>query len=86
MRKTKRTSAGLRDILFDELEELRSGDGDPSRAMAVANLAKQIINVAKIELDFHRTAQQQMEHGTTLKLGSMELGSASSADTPSTGH
>jgi hypothetical protein len=86
-KKVKRTSQGLRDILFDELEELRSGDGDPSKAMAVANLAKQIINVAKVEMDFHRTVQQHMEQGSQLKMGSMELGSdAQSAMPTSTGH
>jgi hypothetical protein len=85
VKKTKRTSQGLRDILFDELEELRSGDGDPSRALAVANLAKQIINVAKVEMDFHRTMLQSNEQGNALKLGSMELGSdAASVDTKST--
>lgn len=77
VKKSKRTSQGLRDILFDELEELRTGDGDPSKAMAVANLAKQIINVAKIELDFHRTVQAYAEQGKPLQLGSMELGSES---------
>jgi hypothetical protein len=86
-KKVKRTSQGLRDILFDELEELRSGDGDPSKAMAVANLAKQIINVAKVEMYFHRTVQQHMEQGSQLKMGSMELGSdAQSAMPTSTGH
>lgn len=86
-KKSKRTSQGLRDILFDELEELRTGDGDPSKAMAVANLAKQIINVAKIELDFHRTVQTYAEQGNPLKLGTMELGSdAASVASTVTGH
>lgn len=87
MKKVKRTSQGLRDILFDELEELRSGEGDPSKAMAVANLAKQIINIAKVEMDFHRTVQQMSTTGDPLKLGTMELGSdAASAKAPATGH
>jgi hypothetical protein len=85
MKKVKRTSQGLRDILFEELEELRHGDGDPSKAMAVANLAKQIINTAKIEMDYINTTMKLQESGTPMKLGAMELGSnASSAEPPST--
>lgn len=83
-RKPKRTSQGLRDVLFDEIEEMRSGDGDPTRALAVANLAKQIINVAKVELDFHREAVKQAEAGTPLNLGKMELGSDSAASASKT--
>lgn len=70
-----RTSQSLRDALFDELDDLRRGSGDPSRAMAVANLAKQIINIAKVELDFHREAAKHAEAGVALSLGSMKLGS-----------
>lgn len=75
----KRTSKGLRDVLFDEIESLRSGDGDPSRALAVANLAKQIINTVKIELDYHREAMRLQETGNPMQLGNVELGSAASA-------
>ena len=70
-----RTSQGLRDILFDEIDELRSGNGDPIKSMAVANLAKQIVNTAKIELDFHRQIQEFAEKGSDIKMGSLELGS-----------
>jgi len=77
---SKRTSKGLRDILFDEIEQLRGSDGDPSRALAVANLAKQIINVAKIELDYHREATRMAEAGSPMKLGTMELGSQPGVD------
>jgi hypothetical protein len=81
-----RSSQGLRDILFDEIEELRNGDGDPTKSMAVANLAKQIINVAKVELDFHRQIAAHAESGTPIKMGSLQLGSgrASSAEKDAT--
>lgn len=78
-RKMARNSKGLRDVLFDEIESLRSGDGDPSRALAVANLAKQIINTVKIELDYHRESMKLAESGNPMKLGSVELGSNASA-------
>lgn len=79
-KKVKRNTQGLRDVLFDEIENLRDGDGDPTRAMAVANLAKQIINVAKVEIDYHREMIKMTEAGNAPKLGTMELGSAASAE------
>ena len=73
-KKLTRTTQGLRDILFDEIEELRSGEGDPTKSMAVANLAKQIINVAKVELDFHRQIALQAQEGSAVKMGTLQLG------------
>lgn len=78
-RKLKRTSQGLRDVLFDEIEELRNGNGDPTKSMAVANLAKQIINTAKVELDFHRQIAQHAEQGRPIKMGTLPLGSGNAA-------
>ena len=45
----RRDSAGLRNALFDEIDALRRGDGDPQRAMAVAKLAQNILMTAKME-------------------------------------
>lgn len=85
---TSRTTQGLRDILFDEIDELRTGDGDPTKSLAVANLAKQIINTAKVELDFHRVIQMAESEGKPVQMGSLQLGSgnAASAATNVTGH
>lgn len=71
---TKRTTQGLRDILFDEIEELQSGKGDPAKAQAVAHLAKQIINTARVEMDFIRTIAVSEAAGTPLELGKLKLG------------
>lgn len=84
-----RTTQGLRDILFDEIDELRTGAGDPTKSLAVANLAKQIINTAKVELDFHRVIQMAESEGKPVTMGSLQLGSsngAAAADTSTTGH
>lgn len=70
-----RTTHGLRDILFDEIELMRSDKADPTRAMAVANLSKQIISTAKVELEFHRTMAQLAEQGAPVSLGTLSLGS-----------
>ena len=50
----QRTSAGLRNALFDELDALRNGSGNPNRANAVAKLADQVIGTVKMELEVHR--------------------------------
>lgn len=85
-RRIPRNSKGLRDILFDEIEELRAGNGDPTKSMAVASLAKQIINTAKVELDFHRQLAQHASEGTPIKMGTLELGSSvASAESTVTG-
>lgn len=84
-KKAPRNSQGLRDVLFDEIEELRTGNGDPTKSMAVANLAKQIINVAKVELDFHRQIALFSQEGNPVKMGSLQLGSdADSAEADAT--
>lgn len=77
--KPARTTQGLRDILFEEIEELRSGNGDPTKSLAVANLAKQIVNTAKVELDFHRTLQQFSETGKSVEMGTLRLGTVGGA-------
>lgn len=51
---TVRTSAGLRDALFDELDNLRNGSTNPAKANAVAKLADQVIATVKMELDVQR--------------------------------
>lgn len=52
----ERTSTGLRDALFDELDLLRSGEGNAQRAQAVAKLSAQIVSSVKMELDVARFA------------------------------
>lgn len=77
MNPAARTTRGLRDLLFDEIDELRTGEGNPEKSMAVANLAKQIVNTAKVELDFQRVIQDHAAAGNPLPaMGTLELGSA----------
>ena len=51
---TVRTSAGLRDALFDELDGLRNGESNPAKANAIAKLAGQVIDTVKMELDVQK--------------------------------
>lgn len=61
MIKPARTTAYLRDLLMDEIEELRSGNGDAAKAMSVATLAKQVIGTVKLELEYAMTLQELKE-------------------------
>jgi len=71
---TIRTSRGLRDTLFDELDMLRNGESDPSRAAAVAKLAVQIINTAMIEVHLQRTDLSVNKTDEALRVRPIMLG------------
>lgn len=47
--KVERTSLGLRNALFDELDDLRAGASTPARANAVANVCMSILEIAEAE-------------------------------------
>jgi hypothetical protein len=72
-KKIARTSLGLRDALFDELDSLRSGESNPQRASAMSKLAVQIINSVKMEVDYQKhvasNAGQSMTESATIRLG-----------------
>lgn len=72
-----RSSQALRDALFDELDELRSGNGDPARALAVSRLAQQILSTARVEMEFHRMVLKASKEGESVTMGSMQLGTHS---------
>ena len=54
MTATEQSTVGLRETLFHELDELRAGNSNPQRASAAAKLAVQIINSAKMEIEFQK--------------------------------
>ena len=49
-----RTSAGLQEHLFNQLDGLESGAVTPSHARAVASLAHQVLAVSRLEMEFTR--------------------------------
>jgi len=51
---SERTADTLRGVLFDTIDDLRSGKLDPNEARTVANIAKTIIDAARVELDYHK--------------------------------
>lgn len=66
----ERTSQGLREALFTQMERLASGDCTPAEAQAQARLACQIINAVKMEIDYHNKVapQDAGKPTTTLRL------------------
>lgn len=64
-----RTSAGLRDALFDEIDAFRTGKGDPQRAVAVSKLAAQILCAAKVEHEVARFRTSEGYAPAPLQLG-----------------
>lgn len=51
-----RTSAGLRDALFDALDGLRNGTTNAATANAVAKLADQVVQTVHMELAVQKHA------------------------------
>lgn len=49
------TIADLREILFDTLRKVKTGELDVDRAKAINDTAQVIINTAKVEIDHMRT-------------------------------
>ena len=79
--KVSRTSAGLRDAIFDEIDAIRNGKSNPTRANAVAKLANGIVETVRMEIDVQKhlskTAGVQSIPATESALGKpMALGSA----------
>lgn len=52
----------LRDVLFDEIENLQNGKSNPQKAQAVARLAAQIIESAKVEVIHGAALQKAIEN------------------------
>lgn len=71
-----RTSKGLRDALFDELEALRSGKSNPTQANAVAKLAGSVVETVKMEIEAQKfVAQLEKGANANREIKALELGS-----------
>jgi hypothetical protein len=49
-----RNTSGIREVLFQELESLRANETTPQRACAVAKLCAQIVQSARLDIDYQR--------------------------------
>lgn len=48
------TSEGLRDAIFDEIDAIRTGTSNPTRANALAKLATGIVEIVRMEMEVQR--------------------------------
>lgn len=54
----ERTSAGLRAALFDELDGLRKGTSNATKANAIAKLCSTIVETVRVEIDVAKFADK----------------------------
>jgi len=69
----ERTSGGLRNCLFDEIDALRDGTSNPARARAVSSLANTALKSVSVEIEYHRYVADISKQSGTAELGSLKL-------------
>lgn len=74
---TIRTSRGLRDMLFDEIDLLREGKSSAQRANAIGRLAGGVVDSVKMELDMAKylNGRKAAPSPEILDMPSVKLGS-----------
>ena len=60
---TPRTSEGLREALFSELDLVRNGESNPQRAHALCRLTSEIIKASQLEIEFYKQITRQRKAG-----------------------
>lgn len=64
-----KTAEGLRDALFEEINLLRAGKSTPQKARVVANLASQIIDSMRVQIQ-HGRMLLEVDRRKPMQLGS----------------
>lgn len=49
-----RSTSGLREVIFEEMEALRNGDSSPQRARSMAAMANSILQSVEVEIEYHK--------------------------------
>lgn len=70
-----RSSGGLRDALFDEIDALRRGESNAARARSVAMIANSILQSVSAEIEYHKYVADASKGASVQKLGMLELAS-----------
>ncbi|HSR77593.1 MAG TPA: hypothetical protein VLN57_13490 [Xanthobacteraceae bacterium] len=68
-----RTSLGLRNALFDEIDSLRRGETEAKRAHAVARIATEIINTVKMEMEVADYMQLKKQQSTRRQIAPIDF-------------
>lgn len=64
-----KTTEGLRDALFDELNALRAGKSNPQQARAVAQMADKIIDSIRVQIQYGRLLHESGKPAKQIHLG-----------------
>ncbi len=74
MSKTKRTTNGLREVLFEQIDGLVNGSITPQQAKAVSGLASQVVSVTRLEMEAARfISDERRDDNNTKKLAEVSL-------------
>ena len=73
MSKSKRTTNGLREVLFDQVDGLISGTITPQQAKAVSGIASQIVAVTKLEMEAARFISSTPNGDNIKKIKAVQL-------------
>jgi hypothetical protein len=69
-----RTGAGLREALFDELDNLRSGKTNAANANATSKLAGAIVDTVTMEMEVHKVMSKMPAVNQSSALPTLTLG------------
>lgn len=72
--KMNRTSKGLRNVLFDEIDSIRQGESNPARARALAMLANTALKSVEVEIEYHKYVSDASKFEGGAKIGILDLG------------
>lgn len=64
-----KTAEGLRDALFEEINALRAGKSTPQKARVIANLAAQVIDSMRVQIQ-HGRMMLEADRRKPMMLGS----------------
>lgn len=69
LKEVPKTTEGLRDALFDELNELRAGRSNPQKSRAIAQMADKIIDSIRVQIQYGRLLHDQNKTQKPMFLG-----------------
>ena len=70
--KIQRTSGGLRNCLFDEIDGVRDGSSSPARARAVSSLVNTTLKSVLMEIEYQKYADS-LKASPSHSLGNLSL-------------
>lgn len=82
MVKMERTTAGLRELLFEQIEGVRDGTVDNHKASAVAKLAMTLLKSLEVEMSYLLMRDQMDTPEDANQIGKLSLAAPALPDKP----